>query len=77
MVKAGQSYLQEKEYTLSFGGADFNVTEKIGSPWTVVLTNDFYKTITLDFGKFVLITLWEVLTYLDNRQSREHNNFLF
>ena len=55
MVQAGQSFLQEKEYTLSLGGEDFNVTERIGSPWTVVLTND-YKTITLDFGKFVLIT---------------------
>ena len=51
MVNAGKKFIQKVEYTLSFDGADFSVTERIGSPWTVILANAEYKTITLDFGK--------------------------
>ena len=52
MVKAGKKFIHEEGYTLSFGDADFHLTERIGSPWTVVLANG-YKTITLDFGKHI------------------------
>ena len=52
MVNAGKKFMEKENYTLSFGDADFNVTERIGSPWTVVLANG-YKTITLDFGKHI------------------------
>ena len=59
MVKAGRSFIRENENTLGCiieadGDdieVDFDVTEKVGSPWTVVLENKRYKTITLDFGK--------------------------
>ena len=51
MVNAGKKFIQKVENTLSFDGADFYVTERIGAPWTVILANAEYKTITLDFGK--------------------------
>ena len=59
MVKAGRGFIRENENTLGCiieadGDdieVDFDVTEKVGSPWTVVLENKRYKTITLDFGK--------------------------
>ena len=59
MVKAGRRFIRENENTLGCiieadGDdieVDFDVTEKVGSPWTVVLENKRYKTITLDFGK--------------------------
>ena len=59
MVKAGRKFIRENENTLGciieadgdYIEVDFDVTEKVGSPWTVVLENKRYKTITLDFGK--------------------------
>ena len=59
MVKAGRRFIRENENTLGCiieadGDdieVDFDVTEKVGSPWTVVLENKRYHTITLDFGK--------------------------
>ena len=59
MVKAGRGFIRENENTLGCiieadGDdieVDFDVTEKVGSPWTVVLENKRYHTITLDFGK--------------------------
>ena len=51
MVNAGKKFIQKVVNTLSFDGAYFYVTERIGSPWTVILANAEYQTITLDFGK--------------------------
>ena len=59
MVKAGRQLIIENENTLGctietdeeYIDVGFHVTENVGSPWTVVMKNREYKTITLDFGK--------------------------